>query len=145
LIHRSRKLSQSTDFRTLARRRVNEARLLLRGGEWSGAYYVVGYAVECGFKACLSKEFRQYQMPDKELFTKSFTHDIDLLARLASLAGHIGNASATDRDFAANWAIVKDWKETSRYETHTRTQAEEMYSAVTNRSHGVLPWVKKHW
>src|SRR5690242_18924526 len=44
---RERTLSQSADFRDLAAMRVREAKLLLDGGEWSGAYYLVGYAVEC--------------------------------------------------------------------------------------------------
>jgi hypothetical protein len=125
--------------------RAREARLLLRGSEWSGAYYLVGYAVECGLKACLAKGFRRYQMPDKETVNKAYTHDLDALAKQAELYGLIIRAGQLDGDLDVNWQLVKTWKETSRYETWTETQAREMYRAVTNRNHGVLPWVRQHW
>jgi hypothetical protein len=141
----SKALSQSADFRTLANRRVREARLLLRGSEWSGAYYVVGYAVECGFKAYLTKSFRSFQMPDKIVVAKCHTHDLDALANLSNLDGSIQAAGQVDPAFAVNWNVVKVWRETSRYETRTQTQAQEMFHAVTNRNHGVLPWLKRHW
>jgi hypothetical protein len=99
--------------------------LLLRGSEWSGAYYLVGYAVECGLKACLTKSFRGYQMPDKQIVEKGHTHDLDNLVRLAALDGILGQARRADGNLDINWALVKDWKETSRYETRTETRAVE--------------------
>ena len=35
--------------------RLREARALLGVRCWSGAYYLAGYAIECGLKACIIK------------------------------------------------------------------------------------------
>jgi hypothetical protein len=40
-------------LRQLAEDRVLDAACLLAGGRWAGAYYLAGYAVECGLKACI--------------------------------------------------------------------------------------------
>ena len=39
----------------LAKTRLNDSRALLGRKRWSGAYYLSGYAIECGLKACLLK------------------------------------------------------------------------------------------
>ena len=44
-----------------------------------------------------------------------------------------------------NWNIVKNWSEVSRYVHKTRNEAEELYEAITNKKHGVLPWIKRRW
>jgi hypothetical protein len=124
---------------------VREAKLLLEGSEWSGAYYLAGYAIECGVKACLAKDFRPYHMPDKEIVTKGHIHDIDTLTRLANLDGPRGLNAQADPDFAVKWAVAASWNESSRYATWTETQAKELYEAVTNMDHGVLPWLKQYW
>jgi hypothetical protein len=140
----SRTLSQSTDFRTLADRRCREAKLLLDGSEWSGAYYLVGYAAECGLKACLTKDLQPYQMPDKEL-SKCFTHDIAKLTLTAQLEGARILRSQADSTFALNWNVVTSWSEESRYADRTETQAKELFEAVADANHGVLPWLRTFW
>jgi hypothetical protein len=39
------------DLRRLARIRLKEARVLLQAKCFDGAYYLCGYAIECGLKA----------------------------------------------------------------------------------------------
>jgi len=41
------------ELRQLAEDRILDAEHLLAAGRWSGAYYLAGYAVECGLKACI--------------------------------------------------------------------------------------------
>ena len=41
------------DFQKLANERVADARALLAARRWGGAYYLAGYAVECGLKSCV--------------------------------------------------------------------------------------------
>jgi hypothetical protein len=53
-----------TDLQVLAEMRVVEAQALLDADCWAGAYYVIGYAVECGLKACAAKQFRQDEVPE---------------------------------------------------------------------------------
>jgi hypothetical protein len=125
--------------------RVREAELLLAGSEWSGAYYLVGYAVECGLKACLTSGLQSYHMPDKDVLNKGFTHDLALLVKMANLDGARSKEANGDPQFALNWNVVSNWNESSRYNTWTETQARELYKAVTNVDHGVLPWLIKNW
>ena len=43
------------DLRKLAKIRLKEAQILLKNGNYDGAYYLSGYVVECGLKACIAK------------------------------------------------------------------------------------------
>jgi hypothetical protein len=119
--------------------------LLLDGSEWSGAYYIVGYAVECGLKACFTKSLFAYHMPDKKEISDAHTHNLASLAQLAEVDGARNLLAQTDSDFALNWKVVSAWKETGRYEIWSEIQAKELYEAVTNVNHGVLPWLRTVW
>jgi hypothetical protein len=119
--------------------------MLLQGAQWSGAYYLSGYAVECALKARLTKSLRMYQMPDKKLIEKYHTHDLDALAKEAELNGTIEKASQDDPTFNIYWTTVKDWNESSRYAIWSEARAKDMVRAVTDRDHGVLQWLKQHW
>lgn len=126
--------------------RAREAKLLLDASEWSGAYYLVGYAVECGLKACLTQILQPYHMPDREIINdKAFTHDLAKLSQIANLDGVRAKQAQVDRDFGVNWNTVRDWNESSRYTTWTETKAKELYKAVTDANHGVLPWLRQVW
>ena len=70
------------DFHQLAELRLKEARALLAAEFPDGAYYLAGYAVECGLKACIAKRTREHDYPDKKLVNKSYTHDVEDCWRL---------------------------------------------------------------
>ena len=48
-------------------------------------------------------------------------------------------------DLRKNWDTVKEWKEESRYARTTKTEAENLYEAITEKKHGVLSWLKLRW
>ena len=133
------------DFRVLARRRIEEAQSLYDVGEWSGSYYLAGYSVECALKACVLKSIRRYHMPDKALVNDIHTHDLQKLVKNAGLEPARSAFSASRPAFATNWATVKDWNESSRYETWTEQDANDLLGAIKQRGSGVLGWIKKHW
>lgn len=83
-------------------------------------------------------------MPDREL-SKWFIHDIAKLAQIVQLDGARGLNAQADRNFALNWNVVISWSEESRYTDWTETQAKELYEAVTDANHGVLPWLRTFW
>ena len=133
------------NFHKVSSLRVQEALTLLRAGHYPGAYYLIGYAVECALKACVAKQVKQYDFPDKKLANEAFTHDLEKLIRVAGLSPDFESDRKKDPALELNWAIVKDWSETVRYEVDiTEFQARDLYSACTGRN-GVLPWVKKRW
>ena len=44
-----------SDLQLLSETRVEDAEVLLRAGRWATAYHLLGYAVECGLKACAAR------------------------------------------------------------------------------------------
>ena len=133
------------DLQALSRVRLSEARSLLRVGHFSGAYYLAGYSLECALKSCIAKTVRKYAFPDKPLAERSYTHDLQKLMNVTDLDSALSAALLADARLAANWSTAKAWSETSRYKMHTQPQAQAMIDAVGNKSHGVLPWIKRHW
>jgi HEPN domain-containing protein len=134
------------DFQQLADVRIAEAKQLLDNGMYDGAYYLAGYAVECALKACIAKLTNQYDFPPKvEDVRDCYTHRIATLVKSANLIVDRAAANAADSDLRANWDVVSNWNEASRYERNTEAEARELYEAITDPSHGVLPWLKSRW
>lgn len=134
------------DFQALSNMRRREARILLQSNMPAGAYYLAGYAVECALKACISRRTAQYDFPDKDRALESYTHDLSKLLRTAGLQPLFDAAVTTSPALDRNWAVVKDWKETSRYDaTIDMRKARALYRAVSARRTGVLAWLRQSW
>jgi hypothetical protein len=80
-----------SDLQKIADIRVIDAKLLLDAGRFEGAYYLIGYAVECGLKACIAKQIKEFDFPDKKLVNDSYSHDLLKLLRLSGV-GHLFEA-----------------------------------------------------
>lgn len=124
---------------------MREAQALLKAREYSGAYYLAGYAVECAFKACIAKQFKRYEFPDKKRVNDSYTHDLKKLADLGGLDGAILDHAGSDDSFRRNWNLVTEWSEKSRYETSDRARARDLINAIMEADSGVMPWVRQRW
>jgi HEPN domain-containing protein len=133
------------DFKALAAIRLSEANLLLKNNHYSGAYYLAGYAIECALKACISKETRRYDFPDKQRVLDSWVHSLTNLLRTAGLQTSLDAEISADPEFGANWNVVKDWSEQSRYSQTDQKEAEALIRAISDKGHGVLRWLKQHW
>ena len=72
------------ELQQLAEERLVDAKLLLDNGRWPGAYYVAGYAVECGLKACIAALMKADEFPDKDFAKDCYTHNIEKLVGLCS-------------------------------------------------------------
>lgn len=133
-------------FQRISELRRREAAALLAAGQYPGAYYLVGYAVECALKACVAKQVRRYDFPDKDLANQAFTHDLERLMKLSGLDPGLKQEMQTNKPLELNWAVVKDWSESSRYEIGiSEAQARQLYSACTVRNAGVLNWIRRRW
>src|SRR5205085_1198504 len=114
-------------------------KLLLDNGQDDGAYYLVGYAVECALKAVIAGRTRQYEFPDLAFVRKVYTHNLKDLLDLSGLKAVFDQEFAKDPDLRNNWDIAQDWQETSRYEAgRLRQDAESLYTAVADAKHGIL-------
>ena len=116
---------------------------MLDNGRYEGAYYLCGYVVECGLKACIAKQTKRYDFPDRRTVNDSYTHDLTKLIKTAGLL--LEQEMGRDEDFAANWSVVKEWSEGSRYEKVSENAARDLYSAVVDVEHGVLQWIRQYW
>jgi HEPN domain-containing protein len=134
------------DLQRLANTRIREANVLFAAGEYSGAYYLSGYAVECALKACFAKGVQRYDFPDKGRSDKVFNHDFKALASLAKIRDDLDAAIKINPAFASCWSTVNQWSEESRYSlVLTKVDAEEILDAILRRKDGVLPWIKQRW
>jgi HEPN domain-containing protein len=133
------------DLQKLSNIRIREAKVLFAVGEYSGAYYLAGYAVECALKACIAKSIQRYDFPDKSLAQKSFVHDLGDLLRLADPNSELAAATRANPRLDASWNLAKSWTEQSRYFVQTRNEAEAIIDAIARRNDGVLAWIKRRW
>ena len=135
----------------LTQQRLSDAKVLLTTGTNSaGAYYLAGYVIECALKACIAKNQGEYPYPDfgNKAFKKEnyFSHDPVTLLETAGLKGDIDSEIKTNMTLAANWAIVKGWNESFRYETNIlQQQAKGLIEAIDDPQNGVLQWLKNYW
>ena len=119
---------------------------MLRAGQYSGAYYLAGYSVECGLKACVARTVQRHDFPDRIFAREAFTHELQKLLKLAGLESTLQADTLANPQLNLNWTVVKDWTVEARY-NHliSKALAEDLYSACTARTHGVLAWVRQRW
>ena len=132
-------------MQTIARIRLREAKALLNAGFPDGAYYLAGYSLECGLKACIAKATRRHDFPDRKRVNDSYTHKLRDLVRLSELEEERMAQVNQNPTFKENWDLAQQWSEDSRYERHDADAAAELIAAIDNRKHGVMTWLKRHW
>lgn len=133
------------ELQQLADSRTGDAEALLNAGQWSGAYYLAGYAIECALKACIAKMTNQYEFPNRQLAQQCHTHNIEELVRIAGLNLQRAVDMSASPILGTNWLIVKDWDEKARYQQWSELQARKLFAAVNDANHGVLSWIKVRW
>ena len=80
---------------------------MLSLGLHDGAYYLAGYAVECALKACIAKETKRHEFPDKRRVDASYTHTLRDLVKVARLEVAHRDRSRVDPEFRKNWDTVE--------------------------------------
>jgi hypothetical protein len=132
------------DFQRLAELRAREAASLLRSRHPIGSYYLSGYAVECGLKACIAKMAKRHEFPLKaDYIRRLYTHDLEELLKLAELDNQLETDMRANVTLARNSGVVKAWNEESRY-TASGLNGKDLHTAVVGPD-GVLLWIKQRW
>jgi HEPN domain-containing protein len=139
------------DFRRLAEERLQDAQVLLTHRRYSAAYYIAGYAVECGLKACIARRSRLYEFPPQNT-QNLYTHDLDKLVVGAKLEEPLAHQKRNIDGFEQNWKLVRAWSEESRYARWSQEEAAALFAAITDEwpenpalSHGVMAWIRQNW
>lgn len=133
------------DLQANAEAKLADAELLLQHGRYSSAYYLAGYSIEIGLKACIALQVAAETIPDKAFLNNVWNHKFSTLLGLAGLATALKEKQDSDRKFAASWAIVLEWSPDARYETKDLMSAQLMVNAVAAANSGVLPWIRTYW
>lgn len=136
------------EWQQIAERWLIDAKRLLDDHRWSAAYYVAGYAVEGGLKACILARLGntpEVIFDDRKFSEKCWTHDLLDLVKFAGLETTRASDLAANPALKKNWFVVKDWSEKARYETTSHQKAKKQYAAITDKPHGVMQWIRVHW
>jgi HEPN domain-containing protein len=134
------------DLQQLAESRLLDATVLFDAGRFDGAYYLLGYVVECALKACITKQFGLHEVPDRDLIRDFYSHDLKNLLKVAGLNGDFGDRARTDPKFETNWTTVRDWREIVRYKVGLgERDVRSMLEAVGDQDSGILPWLRTQW
>ncbi len=134
------------DFQKISEMRIQEAKFLLDNAFFAGSFYLMGYAVECALKACISKQTKEYDFPNLSMVKEVYTHDLVKLLKLSDLKTEFDSTAKEFPALGINWSILKEWSENARYETIIEEKkARELYEAITETEYGVLIWLKKYW
>lgn len=130
------------DLQKISRMRLREARTLFKAERFEGAYYLMGYAVECALKACIARRTKRYEFPNVEWARQCYQHDLNKLAKTAQLYDEIWKT----KDLKIYWALVKDWSVDIRYSTEVpKTRVKDMFKACNARKWGILSWLRSKW
>lgn len=132
----------------LAEERLADGVSLLGSGRWSAAYFLAGYAVECGLKSCVLRVVENNPgiiFQTRHFSSECWTHDLTNLVRLAGLDAALLGKCRIDRQFETEWLIVRRWNESSRYAMTPEAEARAMVSAVDDPTNAILNWIRAHW
>jgi len=130
----------------LAEKRLKEAKLLFDNEMYDGAYYLSGYVIELAFKACFTRTVDQYDYPNKSIVTALYDgHKLGKLLGVVSLTAAFKEEIKITPQLDVNWSEVIKWNESSRYQKHSKDEAEIMLNAISDTNGGVFQWLKKHW
>jgi hypothetical protein len=133
------------DLQAIAEAKLDDAALLLRNNRFSNAYYLAGYAVEIGLKACIAKQIVAEVIPPKDFVNSIYQHSFKALIGAAGLRAELEKEQDSNPGFAGSWAIVSNWSEQTRYEIIDPTTAQVFLVAVVDPTFGVFRWIKAFW
>ena len=99
-----------SELRRLAEMRLGDAHSLLNARRYPASYYIVGYAVECGLKACIARRFHANATPERQLVNSAHTHSLENLIGVAELTAEkdLYEAVADTRHGVFQW-LRRHW------------------------------------
>lgn len=143
-----------TEFQLLSGKRLDEAKALQSAGHYEAAFYLAGYAVECGLKAAVCKTLRIDLFNLSTDLHKGFkTHRLDYLIVLAGLSVQLANDAAADTSLsvAAN-PFVNPPSGVDRWQSWTEEVRYNVVACPDTVSHNFvnnverfISWLENHW
>lgn len=143
-------MTTRAEWQQLAEDRILDAQAHLVTGvdRWSAAYYLIGYAVECGLKSSVLARVAAHPeviYQDRQFSNSAWTHDLERLLIVANLKAIRDADAVAIPALYTNWQRVKRWNEQSRYEQKAQVEAQRLFDAVTDPNDGVMQWIRARW
>ena len=143
-------MTTRAEWQQLAEDRILDAQAHLVAGvdRWTAAYYLIGYAVECGLKSCVLARVTAHPeviYQDRKFSNDAWTHDIESLLIVADIKAVRDADALANNPLYQNWQRVKQWDERSRYLRKTQIEAQLLFDAVTDPNNGVMQWIRARW
>lgn len=133
------------DLQATAQEKIDDAVHLLAAGRFSNAYYLAGYAVEIGLKACIARTFISDAIPDRKFVQDIHVHDLPKLVGLAGLNADLRRLLSSNTRFSSHWGHVVRWSPETRYTGSDAAAARSLIDAVSDGNDGVLSWIRTVW
>ena len=147
-------MPSQAEFQTLANKRLEEARTLRSAGHHEAAFYLAGYAVECGLKSAVCKTLQiDIFNLSTDIHRPFKTHRLDYLIVLAGLSKQLADDIANDASVsvAANSFVnapsgVDRWLAWSEELRYNVTGCSPMVcQEFVNNVDRFLVWLRNHW
>jgi hypothetical protein len=143
-------MTTRAEWQQLAEDRILDAQAHLAPGvgRWSAAYYLIGYAFECGLKSCILARVAAHPeviFQERRFSQDAWTHDFVTLFDLAGLKADWDAEIAANPARYANWRLARAWTEQARYLQKTQAEAESLFEAVTHATDGVMQLIRLRW
>ena len=134
------------ELKELASLRLQEAETLYNAGQYDGAIYLAGYAVELALKARICRLLGLTDYPDQGKLKQVYAvHDLDQLLLLAGLKPKLDSSNQT---LFSNWSTAVPWSPQWRYAakgTYSQQGAIDVLDAIRDKTNGVFRWIKRYW
>jgi hypothetical protein len=137
--------SSRQELKVLAQLKFDDATLLFANERYSNAYYLAGYVIEFGLKACIARQIMPETIPPKRFVNDIHTHDFEKLVAAAGLKAELRVQQDVNHNFQAYWGLAGDWSPDVRYQTADPIMAQLLLQAVGDPNDGILPWIKTVW
>lgn len=119
-----------TEMKAIAKARLKDAQVLLRGKRPEGSVYLCGYAVEVALKGRICDTLKWTGYPDTsaefQKYTSFRTHDLDVLLHLSGIEAKIKTK------LLAEWSNVVSWRPESRYSPIGKVTSAAASAMVTS-------------
>lgn len=142
------------DFRSISRLRMKTVQILIAGGDWDSAAYMMGYSLECALKAAICKTLHLVRYPENTRIgpvdSYFMTHRFDQLLTPSGMEDLF--SSRGNKDVFRNWSEFTqeypgDWP-SMRYDRQRQMQFDEikvkkLYNYLNGRPYGILTVINK--
>ena len=147
-------MANHKQLREISKSRLRTSKILIDHQDYDGAFYMMGYVLECALKSVICKRLNLANYPDKDSSEDKRsifrTHKFDILLTLSGIEKDFSLSTLVPARRSENWSIATKWRPETRYEpigSHNQIEVVRVYEALTENPEGILNWIskKKKW